>query len=99
MRIRITRDTVAINRVVTAGEVLDESCGLDPRDAATLIRLGKAVEIQTAPPAEAVDPGSGQAGDSPRPTALTTENAGELVRGKKKKKAPTGLSEIVGRTH
>lgn len=54
MRIRITRDTVALNRVVIVGEVLDESCGLDEKDAAVLVRLGKAVEIKPPPSPEAM---------------------------------------------
>lgn len=101
MRIRVTRHTVALNRVVISGEVLDESVGLDRRDAETLVRLGKAVEIPVAvasvTPDKAADPGPGQAGDSPRPPAvLTTESGAALVRGKKQKKQkppPTAATE------
>lgn len=93
MRIRITRCTVALNRVVMAGEVLDESVGLNPRDAGELIRLGKAVEIPVAarpePQPAAEDAAAGitvQAGETPRPSpALTTETAAGLVRKVKKR--------------
>lgn len=87
MRIRITRDTVALGRVVIRGEVLDESVGLEANDAATLIRLGKAVEIPLTAPGAAVEP------NPAAPGAVTTETAAALVRGKKKTKAPTGLSK------
>jgi hypothetical protein len=86
MRIRITRNTVALNRVVTVGEVLDESVGLDLKDAAELIRLGKAVEIQVAglPPAadKAATTDPGQAGEPPRPTpvAWAAETAIEAAK-------------------
>jgi hypothetical protein len=72
MRIRITRHTVAMNRVVMVGEVLDESVGLSIRDASELIRLGKAVEIpvavEPAAPLETATPDPGQAGVTPRPS-------------------------------
>ncbi|MCU0836871.1 MAG: hypothetical protein MUC77_20960 [Chromatiaceae bacterium] len=76
-RVRITRHTVAMNRVAMQGEVLD----LAAADADLLVRLGKAVAL--APAAAGGD--RGQAGETPRPSpAATTESAAALVRGKKR---------------
>lgn len=92
-RIRITRHTVCLGRVVMAGEVLDESQGLTQQDAVTLIALKKAVEITVAPetvtePAadSAATCDQVQAVETPRPSGpLDTEIAGDLIQGKRKR--------------
>ncbi|MCU0601294.1 MAG: hypothetical protein MUC33_01375 [Desulfobacterales bacterium] len=61
MRIRIARHTVVLNRIVMAGEVLDESVGLSEKDAIELIRLGKAVEVTVKDADTAPVNGAGEA--------------------------------------
>jgi hypothetical protein len=85
-RIRVIRDTVVMNRVVMAGEVLDASQGLESRDAELLIHLGKAVEIERVPqeqPKPAKAKHKKPPDEHPAAGGLTTETAAAIVSGKR----------------
>lgn len=75
-RVKLTRGTVVQRRPAMAGEVID----LPDAEAAYLIAIGKALEIEPA----AQQRKNGQPDEQKQASGLSTETAGALVKGKRR---------------